>query len=435
MASNRILPKRSTTVQCLASMEPGAGSHGGVLPDDVLRQIFVHLTARVVCRFRAACKSWRALASEPDLLRAHARRAAASSSAGPSPSEPSPRTSSSPSTTKPARAAGLAAAASPASRSPAAGAPAPRRAPGTGSCAWSSPRACTRSSTRSPGRAPSSPPPRCATASAAASPHAASSPAPTATRSRVSSTSCTGRAARARTRRRPATPHPDVRRRRVADTATLQTVAGHNWCASSATVHGRLHWRDMLRGQEELLVFDTLGEEFGAMPLPQPQELVDGEAVTVQQTVTTMSGKLCLLLGLAERTGAKRVEVWVLEDYLAQEWRLRQRLHDVGFTPLHKVSPSRYLGNVGLITAGDRVEKMVFCNGLKKKVYDFQRVSLSTAPLGRRAGIAIHTESPVPQDVVFGAAPTQGVAPSTLIVSSQSQQQRRLKMKRQPVAA
>ncbi|OEL19888.1 hypothetical protein BAE44_0019091, partial [Dichanthelium oligosanthes] len=191
-----------------------------------------------------------------------------------------------------------------------------------------------------------------------------------------------------------------------ADTATLQTTAGHNFCASSATVHGRLHWRDMLRGQKELLVFDTVKEESGSMPLPQQ---LAGDTVVVQQTITTMSGKLCLLLGLAERT----VEVWVLEDYRAQEWWLRQRLLAAGNTPLHTVCPSSYLGNVGLITAEDRVEKMVFCNGWRWKVYDVRRESSRSEELDFRSGIAIHTESPAPHDVVFGAAPTRGVALSS----------------------
>nr|CAB3494528.1 unnamed protein product [Digitaria exilis] len=156
-----------------------------------------------------------------------------------------------------------------------------------------------------------------------------------------------------------------------ADTATLQTVAGYNLCASSATVHGRLHWRDMLRGQEELLVFDTGTEEFGSMPLPR-QMIAAGDVVVVQQAITTLSGKLCLLRGLAEGV----VEVWVLEeDYRAGDWWLTQRFDTGCTTPLHVVKPSSYLGNVGLVAAEDRVEKIVFCDGRRKLVYDVRRRS------------------------------------------------------------
>ncbi|KAF8723003.1 hypothetical protein HU200_022148 [Digitaria exilis] len=196
-----------------------------------------------------------------------------------------------------------------------------------------------------------------------------------------------------------------------ADTATLQTVAGYNLCASSATVHGRLHWRDMLRGQEELLVFDTGTEEFGSMPLPR-QMIAAGDVVVVQQAITTLSGKLCLLRGLAEGV----VEVWVLEeDYRAGDWWLTQRFDTGCTTPLHVVKPSSYLGNVGLVAAEDRVEKIVFCDGRRKLVYDVRRRSRyeSTPKFSKGRGVAIHTESVVPHDMAVGAAPTQGVPIST----------------------
>ncbi|CAN6310914.1 unnamed protein product [Urochloa humidicola] len=408
-------------------MEPSASSHGGVLPDDVLRQIFLRLPARAVCRFRAACKSWRALASEPDLLRAHARlRAASSSPVVLSWSIANQDVTSDLLLTVDDDAASLSHGGRPPCRTVLPG----LWSPGAEVSSWDG-ILCVELATRlyalvnplSGARTVVAAPAlrdgerrrsdtrgyiagayshpvtgifhllHCSCSSQDADAHA-----PLDIRFRLLRVD--GASASA-WREIPMSDDPD--------TATLQTVAGHNLCASSATVHGRLHWRDMLRGQEELLVFDTVEEEFGAMPLPQELVDGDGDAVTVQQTVTTVSGKLCLLGGLVERrTGAGRVEVWVLEDYLALEWRLRQSLC-LGGTPLHTVNPSRYLGNVGLITNGDRVEKMVFCNGSRKEVYDFQRELLSTAKLGRGVGIAIHTDSPAPQDVVFGAASTQGV--------------------------
>ncbi|RLN17215.1 hypothetical protein C2845_PM02G24320 [Panicum miliaceum] len=56
------------------------GTDGGrlpALPDDVHREIFFRLPGRSLCRARAVCRSWRDLASEPSFLRAHAGRAAA----------------------------------------------------------------------------------------------------------------------------------------------------------------------------------------------------------------------------------------------------------------------------------------------------------------------------------------------------------------------
>ncbi|RCV42660.1 hypothetical protein SETIT_9G233300v2 [Setaria italica] len=417
-------------------MEPSVGSHGGDLPDDVLRQIFVRLPLRDVCRFRAACRSWRAVASEPDLLRAHARRRRrASRHLGPLLTIDD------------------------------------NAASGHGGCntvrialpgRWSS-TIVTRSwdgilcvelapylyalvnplsgaCTVVPAPTPRGREPRCFVrgyiAGAYSHPvtgifhllHCTSlSQLATGDDAYAPRTICfrllrvDGTSASA-WREIPMSADPD--------TATLQTIAGHNFCASSATVNGRLHWRDTLRGsssavygrhrlhlwdklrgQEKPLVFDTVKEEFGSMPLPQ--------------TVTTMSGKLCLLLGLVERR-ARPVEVWVLEDYGAQDqWWLRQRFDAAVGTPLHAiVYPSSYLGNVGLITAEDRVEKIVFWNGWRKQVYDVRRESLSESKLEFRRGTVIHTESPVPHDVVFGAAPTQGVALSSLD-SSQSQQRRR----------
>lgn len=56
-------------------------SNGGgllELTDDVHREILFRLPARCLCRARAVCRSWRDLASDPSFLRAYADRTAAS---------------------------------------------------------------------------------------------------------------------------------------------------------------------------------------------------------------------------------------------------------------------------------------------------------------------------------------------------------------------
>jgi hypothetical protein len=45
------------------------------LPDDVLVEILLHLPAKSILRFRAVCKSWRLLFSDPAFIRDHHRRA------------------------------------------------------------------------------------------------------------------------------------------------------------------------------------------------------------------------------------------------------------------------------------------------------------------------------------------------------------------------
>uniref|UniRef100_A0A0D3HDB3 F-box domain-containing protein n=1 Tax=Oryza barthii TaxID=65489 RepID=A0A0D3HDB3_9ORYZ len=54
-------------------MEPGAASRA-YLPDDLVADILTRLPARSVCRFRAVCRSWRALATERQFVLAHAAR-------------------------------------------------------------------------------------------------------------------------------------------------------------------------------------------------------------------------------------------------------------------------------------------------------------------------------------------------------------------------
>uniref|UniRef100_A0A0E0M7C9 F-box domain-containing protein n=1 Tax=Oryza punctata TaxID=4537 RepID=A0A0E0M7C9_ORYPU len=54
-------------------MEPGAALHA-YLPDDLVADILTRLPARSVCRFHVVCKSWRALATERQLVLAHTAR-------------------------------------------------------------------------------------------------------------------------------------------------------------------------------------------------------------------------------------------------------------------------------------------------------------------------------------------------------------------------
>ncbi|KAK3153851.1 hypothetical protein QOZ80_2BG0182320 [Eleusine coracana subsp. coracana] len=96
---------------------------------------------------------------------------------------------------------------------------------------------------------------------------------------------------------------------------------GRGRCISSATVNGRLHWWPMLDDGKKLLVFDTEKEAFGSMPLPELGSTYGSKLK--QQAISTLSGKLCLLAGYA----SGMVEVWVLQDYHRGRWQLRQILH------------------------------------------------------------------------------------------------------------
>lgn len=186
------------------------------------------------------------------------------------------------------------------------------------------------------------------------------------------------------------------------DTSTNMWLSvGRGRCVSSATVNGRLHWWPMLDGK--LLVFDTEKEVFGSMRLPEVGDTYG--AVLREQAITTLSGKLCLLAGFA----SGMVEVWVLEDYHRGRWQLRQMCESASpATPLNSGSLSHYLGNVGLVTAegSGRVEKMVFYDWTKM-VYDVRhgtKCELVTR-FGCYEGLAIHKDSLMTQDMVFGAAP------------------------------
>ncbi|GJN03454.1 hypothetical protein PR202_ga20904 [Eleusine coracana subsp. coracana] len=49
-------------------------SHGRVLPQDVLFDILLRLPAKDICRFRAVCRHWQSLTSEPLFIEAHTAR-------------------------------------------------------------------------------------------------------------------------------------------------------------------------------------------------------------------------------------------------------------------------------------------------------------------------------------------------------------------------
>ncbi|CAL4931372.1 unnamed protein product [Urochloa decumbens] len=197
---------------------------------------------------------------------------------------------------------------------------------------------------------------------------------------------------------------------------------------SSATAHGRLHWRVAARsssetnrrrhGKEvELLVFDARTEEFGRMALP---ELHHHEAVK-QRAISALSGKLCLLAGLASPPAA--VEVWVLEDYDARDWRLRHvvLVHVAApwHSPLHDAHclDSVRLANVGLLVRGDQVEEIILYNCFDK-VYHVRPAGSwygsrprLRRPSGLGKGLAVHEQSLLPHNVIFGAMPrVQGIA-------------------------
>jgi hypothetical protein len=215
-----------------------------------------------------------------------------------------------------------------------------------------------------------------------------------------------------------------------AETARLQTVVGRLRLQSSATAHGRLHWRvarsqtKRWHGTEKLLVFDTGKEEFGCMALPQLHLHGDGEAAAVKQrAISTLADKLCLLAGVAATT----VAVWVLEDYEAQDWRLRHMVDVVADSPSPPLpSPLHWdnsrldsaLGNVGLLVwgvGGDEVEEIIFYN-CANKIYNVRPWSWfggsSSRPtfFGHREGLAVHMQSLLPHNVIFGTMPrVQGV--------------------------
>ncbi|KAF8731720.1 hypothetical protein HU200_015651 [Digitaria exilis] len=51
-----------------------AAPNAGVLPPDVLFDVLLRLSAKLLCRLRAVCRSWRALTSDPLFTGAHAAR-------------------------------------------------------------------------------------------------------------------------------------------------------------------------------------------------------------------------------------------------------------------------------------------------------------------------------------------------------------------------
>ncbi|PUZ40828.1 hypothetical protein GQ55_9G454200 [Panicum hallii var. hallii] len=196
------------------------------------------------------------------------------------------------------------------------------------------------------------------------------------------------------------------------NTARLQTVVGRFSLQSSATAHGRLHWR-VARAQakrrphdkeeEELLVFHAAREEFGRMALPQLNEA----GAVRQHAISTVAGKLCLLAGLASTA----LEVWVLEDYDARDWRRRHVVHVAPNSPLHRDHCLHsVLGSVGVL------EQIIFFNS-SQKVYKVQPGSrYGSRPsgfFGHGQGLAVHEQSLLPHNVIFGTMPrVRGIVPT-----------------------
>ncbi|CAL4922993.1 unnamed protein product [Urochloa decumbens] len=117
------------------------------------------------------------------------------------------------------------------------------------------------------------------------------------------------------------------------------------------------------------------------------------------------------------------VEVWVLEDYDARDWRLRHvvLVHVAApwYSPLHDAHclDSVLLANVGLLVRGDEVEEIILYNCFDK-VYHVRPAGswYGTRPRLRRPsglgkGLAVHEQSLLPHNVIFGAMPrVQGIA-------------------------
>ena len=432
----------------IASMEDvSAGTDGGrppALPDDVHREIFFHLPARSLCRARAVCRSWRDLASDPSFLRAHARRAAAS---------PLLLTWSDTVTKRDGTRDCTVHLTIHQEAAAAAGDDLGRR-----SCCcdlrlvltarhpsisggmrswdgilcvemWERPqppafaehvpcsylllnpisRACTVASAPAlRGGEPGSRFDRGYIAGAYSHPvtgvfhllHSSGS----------AMVACDEHTPRFRVLTVDA---PDAAWREVpmsgdADTARLQTVAGRLRLQSSATAHGRLHWR--VGREEELLVFHAATEEFGRMALPRLHEA----GAVRQQAISTVAGKLCLLAGLASTAVEVEVEVWVLEDYDAQDWQRRHVVHVAPESPLHSDGClGTVLGNVGVVMGGvrgDEVEEIIFYNGFQK-VYKVGPGSRPSRFFGLGEGLAVHEQSLLPHNVIFGTMPrVRGIA-------------------------
>jgi hypothetical protein len=210
-----------------------------------------------------------------------------------------------------------------------------------------------------------------------------------------------------------------------AGTARLQTVAARLRLQSSATAHGHLHWRVApaqakrrrhgKEEEEELLVFHAAREEFGRMALPQ---LHEAAGAVKQQAISTVAGKLCLLAGLASTAA---VEVWVLEDYDARDWRRRHVVQLMPSEPLYgDASPlhrdsclGSVLGNVGVVVGGvrgDEVEEIIFYNSFEK-IYKVWPAGLrngsrpTSSFFGHGEGLALHEPSLLPHNVIFGTMP------------------------------
>lgn len=103
----------------------------------------------------------------------------------------------------------------------------------------------------------------------------------------------------------------------VAGTIPYYLFSGfsHNM-EPAVTLHGKLHWLDgPLNCHVQLLVFDTLKEEFGRMKAPRAELKVRA------RRICEITGKLCLLyLSWSMET----MELWVLEDCTGQTWNLKR---------------------------------------------------------------------------------------------------------------
>ncbi|KAK3151813.1 hypothetical protein QOZ80_3AG0250930 [Eleusine coracana subsp. coracana] len=85
---------------------------------------------------------------------------------------------------------------------------------------------------------------------------------------------------------------------------------------SFVNLHGKLHWIRVTNfgHSVQLLVFDKLKEEFGTMKTP---------AITVPlgfKRICEISGKLCIFYLTPP---LDKMEMWVLEDYVEQRWKLK----------------------------------------------------------------------------------------------------------------
>lgn len=121
-----------------------------------------------------------------------------------------------------------------------------------------------------------------------------------------------------------------------------------------------------------------------------------------------LSRKLCLLAGVACTT----VEVWMLEDYQAQDWPLKQRIHGV-HPMVNSIHPMALVGLIGDVSDDhrDKVEKIIFY-GWIENAYHVRSGSWFKSVVGKYSKqIGMHNENLMTHEMVFGAAPlAQGIS-------------------------